>query len=197
MDVRKKVGSTRVADRRLPLSDPELDILVLLSNGCTIRQAASKVHMSLDTAKSHVQVAYFKLGAHSMAQAVALAMRHRILKGWQVSDADVPGEMIQQVNRRWIENINIILDQTICLDLAELQLVDITTNDQRRKLVQLSGWLQEPCADLVGVHRARLSFVSLPGRSCATGQEVQVRLTKFNDEYGLGIFVTLRWSKES
>jgi DNA-binding NarL/FixJ family response regulator len=56
---------------REPLSDRELDVLELISRGCSNREAAAKLYISEATVKTHLIHLYAKLGVSDRAAAVA------------------------------------------------------------------------------------------------------------------------------
>jgi DNA-binding CsgD family transcriptional regulator len=57
------------------LSSRERDVLLLLSHGCTLAQAADALGIGYETARSHRQRARFKLRAKNVTHTVALALR--------------------------------------------------------------------------------------------------------------------------
>jgi DNA-binding NarL/FixJ family response regulator len=81
---RKVIGSfQRVppgAPARADLSLRELEVLKLLAAGHSYKTAASKLSLSLDTVRFHVRNIYDKLHVHSKSEAVARALRHRLLR---------------------------------------------------------------------------------------------------------------------
>ena len=62
-----------------PLSDRELEILILLAEGLTNREIASRLFVALNTVKAHTGNIYGKLGVHNRTQAVARARTLRLL----------------------------------------------------------------------------------------------------------------------
>jgi LuxR family maltose regulon positive regulatory protein len=56
-----------------PLSERELEVLLLIATGRSNRRIASELFVSVGTVKTHLNNAYRKLGAHSRTQAVARA----------------------------------------------------------------------------------------------------------------------------
>jgi len=62
-----------------PLSARELEILRLIAQGSTNREAASRLFISEATVKSHVLHIYAKLGVNDRAAAVAVAFRRGLL----------------------------------------------------------------------------------------------------------------------
>ena len=61
------------------LSQRELEVLALIADGATNRQAAAKLFVSEATAKTHLLHIYEKLGVRDRAAAVAEAYRRRLL----------------------------------------------------------------------------------------------------------------------
>jgi DNA-binding CsgD family transcriptional regulator len=57
------------------LTQREVDVLRLISRGCTYAQAAAALGMSAHTAATHLRNAYRKLDVHSAAAAVMQAVR--------------------------------------------------------------------------------------------------------------------------
>ena len=62
-----------------PLSARELEILRLIADGATNREAAARLFISEATVKSHVLHIYAKLGVNDRAAAVATAFRRGLL----------------------------------------------------------------------------------------------------------------------
>jgi LuxR family maltose regulon positive regulatory protein len=56
-----------------PLSERELEVLQLISEGLTNSEIASRLYLSLNTVKSHTRNIYGKLGVHSRTQAASRA----------------------------------------------------------------------------------------------------------------------------
>jgi ATP/maltotriose-dependent transcriptional regulator MalT len=61
------------------LSQRELDVLNLIADGATNREAAAKLFVSEATVKTHLLHVYEKLGVRDRAAAVAEAYRRRLL----------------------------------------------------------------------------------------------------------------------
>jgi DNA-binding NarL/FixJ family response regulator len=61
------------------LSQRELEVLALIADGATNRQAAAKLFVSEATVKTHLLHIYEKLGVRDRAAAVAEAYRRRLL----------------------------------------------------------------------------------------------------------------------
>jgi PAS domain S-box-containing protein len=76
--VRREAGWTRIAARdakRIPLTDREREVLGLVAGGLTGGEIAQHLILSPETIKSHVQNAMTRLGAHTRAHAVAIALK--------------------------------------------------------------------------------------------------------------------------
>ena len=56
-----------------PLSDRELEVLQLISEGLTNREIASRLFLSLNTVKAHSRNIYGKLEVHNRTEAAARA----------------------------------------------------------------------------------------------------------------------------
>lgn len=73
----KKSGSyTKLVE---PLSEREVEVLGLLSEGLTNQQIGSRLHISLSTVKGHTTNIYGKLGVKTRTQAIAIARRLGLL----------------------------------------------------------------------------------------------------------------------
>ncbi|MGW0807543.1 response regulator [Nonomuraea sp. NPDC002799] len=66
-----------------PLSARELEVLRLIAEGATNREAAARLFISEATVKSHLLHIYAKLGVNDRAAAVAVAFRRGLLGGEQ------------------------------------------------------------------------------------------------------------------
>jgi DNA-binding NarL/FixJ family response regulator len=62
------------------LTQREVQILRLLAQGLTNREIADSLFISLNTVRNHVQRVITKLGAHSKLEAVATAVRERVIQ---------------------------------------------------------------------------------------------------------------------
>jgi len=71
--------STVVSALVEPLTDRELEVLLLLAEGLTNPEIAQRLFISLPTVKSHTSNIYGKLGVHNRKQAVATARTLGIL----------------------------------------------------------------------------------------------------------------------
>ncbi|MEU4419774.1 response regulator transcription factor [Actinoplanes sp. NPDC024001] len=63
-----------------PLSQRELEVLTLISRGCTNRETAGRLFISEATVKTHLLHAYTKLGVRDRASAVAAAFEQGLLR---------------------------------------------------------------------------------------------------------------------
>jgi DNA-binding NarL/FixJ family response regulator len=72
------VGQVREPARE-PLSQRELDVLGLISRGCSNREAAARLFISEATVKTHVLHIYAKLGVNDRAAAVAAGFERGLL----------------------------------------------------------------------------------------------------------------------
>ena len=61
------------------LTPRETDVVRLLAGGCTYRQIAARLGISVHTVTSHIKNAYRKLDVHSAAAAVMRAVQLRLL----------------------------------------------------------------------------------------------------------------------
>jgi DNA-binding NarL/FixJ family response regulator len=66
---------------REPLSQRELEVLGLIAQGCSNREAAARLFISEATVKTHLLHAYAKLGVRDRAAAVAVAFDRGLLGG--------------------------------------------------------------------------------------------------------------------
>jgi LuxR family maltose regulon positive regulatory protein len=62
-----------------PLSDREIEILLLIAKGLSNREIGSRLYLSLHTVKTHARNIYGKLGVHNRTQAAARARELEIL----------------------------------------------------------------------------------------------------------------------
>ncbi|MBI3629445.1 MAG: PAS domain S-box protein [Candidatus Rokubacteria bacterium] len=61
------------------LTRRELEVLRLMAQGANTKAAAEKFHVSPSTIRNHAQNMFGKLGVHSRLEAVAYAIRHKLL----------------------------------------------------------------------------------------------------------------------
>jgi DNA-binding NarL/FixJ family response regulator len=66
-------GSAQSLTRR------EIEVLQLLADGCSTKQLAETLGLSLNTVRNHVQSAINRLGAHSKLEAVSIAIRQGLI----------------------------------------------------------------------------------------------------------------------
>jgi DNA-binding NarL/FixJ family response regulator len=74
-------GSAQSLTRR------EIEVLQLLAEGCSTKQLAETLGLSLNTVRNHVQSAINRLGAHSKLEAVSIAIRQGLISA---PDTSVP-----------------------------------------------------------------------------------------------------------
>lgn len=70
---REQRGTEAKAGGRSSVTSREIDVLRLMSQGCTYAEVAARLRMSVHTVASHVKKSYRKLGVHSAAAAVTRA----------------------------------------------------------------------------------------------------------------------------
>lgn len=64
---------------KLDLTDREHSVLQELVKGHSYKQVATKLNISIDTVRTHIRAVYRKLQVHSVAEAVARAIREKIV----------------------------------------------------------------------------------------------------------------------
>ena len=64
---------------RPPLSESQLQILRLITQGFSNREIATRAHLSENTVKSHVQEIFQKLQVRNRVEAALLATRERLV----------------------------------------------------------------------------------------------------------------------
>jgi DNA-binding CsgD family transcriptional regulator len=69
----EKRGTEAAATARSSVTPREIEVLRLLSHGCTYVEVAGRLRMSVHTVASHIKKSYRKLGVHSAAAAVTRA----------------------------------------------------------------------------------------------------------------------------
>ena len=85
IDIRREVGRLRqhprgeAAPPRPHLTAREEGVLRCLVQGKSYKATACELGISLDTARSHIRSIYAKLGVHTVAEAVALALRAQLV----------------------------------------------------------------------------------------------------------------------
>lgn len=75
-------GTTRLSDR-------EVEVMRLAADGLSATDIASRLHVSISTARTHLVRSYRKLGAHNRSGAVARAMRSGMLEQQSSAPASV------------------------------------------------------------------------------------------------------------
>jgi DNA-binding CsgD family transcriptional regulator len=73
------VSSARPDPPAVHLSPREQEVLLLVSEGCSNSMIASRLHLSENTVKTHVESLLSRLGARNRAEAVAAASRQRLI----------------------------------------------------------------------------------------------------------------------
>jgi len=71
--------ASSVAPTKLNLTEREQQVLQCLVKGLAYKQAADYLDISTDTVRTHIRAVYRKLQVHSVAEAVARAIRERIV----------------------------------------------------------------------------------------------------------------------
>lgn len=74
-----RAAAPRGAPARLDLTEREQEVLRCLVRGLAYKQAAEHLGISLDTVRTHIRAVYKKLQVHSVAEAVARAVRDRLV----------------------------------------------------------------------------------------------------------------------
>jgi DNA-binding CsgD family transcriptional regulator len=69
----EKRGTEAAASAKASVTPREIDVLRLISQGCTYVEVAARLRMSVHTVASHIKKSYRKLGVHSAAAAVTRA----------------------------------------------------------------------------------------------------------------------------
>lgn len=64
---------------RLDLTEREQEVLQCLVRGLSYKQCAEHLRISLDTVRTHIRAVYKKLQVHSVAEAVARAVREKLV----------------------------------------------------------------------------------------------------------------------
>jgi two-component system nitrate/nitrite response regulator NarL len=67
------------APAALDLTEREQDVLRCLVQGLSYKQTAEHLRISLDTVRTHIRAVYKKLQVHSVAEAVARAVREKLV----------------------------------------------------------------------------------------------------------------------
>lgn len=74
-----KSGTSFTKDESYNLTDREMEVLKYLVDGMSYKSVADKCFVSLDTVSSHVKNIYKKLQVHSKSEAVAKAIKGKIV----------------------------------------------------------------------------------------------------------------------
>ena len=77
--VARKIVSSFQAATESPLSPRETEVLSELCKGSSYRAIAGELHVSEDTVHFHIKNIYRKLQVHSKAEAVAKALKDRLV----------------------------------------------------------------------------------------------------------------------
>ena len=72
-------GTSFASPGKLDLTEREQEVLQALVRGLSYKQAADHLRISLDTVRTHIRAVYKKLQVHSVAEAVARAIRERLV----------------------------------------------------------------------------------------------------------------------
>jgi NarL family two-component system response regulator LiaR len=83
------------------LTDREREIIELITNGFSNKEIAERLHLGLNTVKTHVRVGYRKIGARTRTHAVVWGARHGLLAGFDPSAAPAPPECGAAGAVRW------------------------------------------------------------------------------------------------
>lgn len=75
----KEIKSKDVVDDNYNLSSREIDVLNLLADGFNYQEIAENLYISVDTVRHHIRNIYKKLHVHSQSEAVAKAIRKKII----------------------------------------------------------------------------------------------------------------------
>jgi DNA-binding NarL/FixJ family response regulator len=67
------------APTRLDLTEREHDVLQSLVKGLSYKQVAARLNISIDTVRTHIRAVYRKLQVHSVGEAVARAIREKLV----------------------------------------------------------------------------------------------------------------------
>lgn len=78
--VLQKFAATADPESGISLSPRESEVLQLVADGMSTKQASVELGISESTVKTYLRVIFEKLGATHRAHAVALALRHRIIE---------------------------------------------------------------------------------------------------------------------
>jgi DNA-binding NarL/FixJ family response regulator len=62
-----------------PLSKRETEILLLIKDGLSNPEIASKLELSIKTVENHTRNLFIKLGAKNRTEAVVIAVKHKVI----------------------------------------------------------------------------------------------------------------------
>lgn|SRR5262245_37605859 len=71
--------SAQISPSKLDLTEREQEVLKCLVRGLSYKQVAGHLEISIDTVRTHIRAVYKKLQVHSVAEAVARAIRERLV----------------------------------------------------------------------------------------------------------------------
>jgi DNA-binding NarL/FixJ family response regulator len=74
-----EVGQPSLSPDRLDLTEREQAVLQALVRGLSYKQVANHLGISLDTVRTHIRAVYKKLQVHNVAEAVARAIREKLV----------------------------------------------------------------------------------------------------------------------
>ncbi len=72
-------GDDKHSPAKLELTEREHEVLQCLVRGLSYKQCADQLGISLDTVRTHIRAVYKKLQVHSVAEAVARAIREKLV----------------------------------------------------------------------------------------------------------------------
>jgi DNA-binding NarL/FixJ family response regulator len=72
-------NASKGAPSKLDLTEREQEVLQCLVRGLSYKQCADHLDVSLDTIRTHIRAVYKKLQVHSVAEAVARAIREKLV----------------------------------------------------------------------------------------------------------------------
>ena len=78
--VLRRFAASPSSQSEIQLSGREREVLQLIADGMSTKQAATALDISESTVKTYLRTLFEKLGAEHRAHAVALAIRHRIIE---------------------------------------------------------------------------------------------------------------------
>lgn len=75
----KESKDTKMEQQEFELSPREKEVLTLLAGGNNYQQIANQLFISVDTVRHHIKNIYKKLHVHTQSEAVAKAIRKKII----------------------------------------------------------------------------------------------------------------------